>query len=250
VRVLEADPDLAEDLDEADLPAATAELIAPAIDVEWRRRSGRWGPGASERLLGLLVVDGLLMREIDLLGTFSAEVLGHGDVIWPWDVDGGYALPPGTEVHWTLLRPTRLAVLGPDFVQRASRWPCIVTRLAARSQRRARTLALQDAITNLKHVETRVLILFSHLAERFGRVCPAGVRIDVPLTHEMLAKLVGATRPSVTTALGGLAERGLLTRDEAGIWQLRADATASLGPLPVGPETGLRANGEGPAAAT
>jgi CRP/FNR family transcriptional regulator, cyclic AMP receptor protein len=220
VRVLEADPDLAIDLDEEQTRAAREELVAPVIEVEWKQQSGRWGPSEDHNLLGLLVVDGVLLRETRLLGTFSAELLGHGDLLAPWDVDGGYTLPPTTEVCWTRLAPIRLAVLSPDFVRRACRWPTILTRLAGRSMRRARTLALQDAITNLKHVETRLLAQFSHLAERFGRVGPGGIGIRLPLTHEMLAKLVGATRPSVTTALGSLADRGVLTRDEGGVWLL------------------------------
>ena len=243
MRVLEADPDLGTDLDEAQTRAATVELIAPVLHVEWTRQEGCWGPSEDENLFGLLVVEGMLMREIALLGSCSAEILGPGDISWPWDIDGGYALPAGTEVCWTALAPTQLAVLDPDFVSRASGWPTVITRLSARATRRARTLALQDAITNLKHVETRLLVQFSQLAERFGRVGPSTIAIPVPLTHEMLAKLVGAARPSVTTGLGRLSERGFLTRDDAGTWQLHHDAAAALEPLPVGPETSLQANG-------
>ena len=63
-------------------------------------------------------------------------------------------------------------------------------------------------VTNLKHVETRIVI-------------------DLPLTHELLAKLVGAARPSVTTALGGLADRGLVARDGRA-WVLSHESLHSL----------------------
>ena len=43
-----------------------------------------------------------------------------------------------------------------------------------------------------------------HLAERWGRVHPDGVVIPLPLNHQRLADLVGAHRPSVTTAMGEL----------------------------------------------
>jgi DNA-binding IclR family transcriptional regulator len=43
------------------------------------------------------------------------------------------------------------------------------------------------------------------------------------LTHETLAGLVGAQRPSVTTALRALERRDLVRRAEAGGWLLLGD---------------------------
>jgi CRP/FNR family transcriptional regulator, cyclic AMP receptor protein len=156
-------------------------------------------------------------------------------------VDGEFDLPVPAEVHWTVLAQTEVAILDAAFVRRAGRWPDILARLTGRVVRRARALALNEAITNLKHVETRLLVLFWHLAERWGRVGPDGISISMPLTHEMLAKLVGATRPSVTTGLGRLAARGLLVRQSDGVWQLRHDSSEALEPLPVDAETKLPA---------
>ena len=63
--------------------------------------------------------------------------------------------------------------------------------------------------------------------------------MPVPLTHEMLAKLVGATRPSVSTALSQLAARGLLVRENREVWRLCPDSREALAPLPVQPDTRL-----------
>jgi hypothetical protein len=62
-------------------------------------------------------------------------------------------------------------------------------------------------------VDVRVLAFLWHLAERFGVVVPGAVRINVPLTHSVLARLVGARRPTVTTALQRLLQLGYLQRD-------------------------------------
>jgi CRP/FNR family transcriptional regulator, cyclic AMP receptor protein len=239
-RVLELDPDLGLDLDPSAMSAATAGLVAPVARIDWTSRRGRWGPGRPQGHLGLLVLDGLLLREVQLLGTFSAEVLGEGDLLRPWDVDGEFATPIPASVHWTVLTPVEVAVLSAGFMRRASRWPDVLARLTGRAVRRAKGLALHDAMTNLKHVETRLLVQFWHLA-RWGRVRPETIFTPVPLTHEMLAKLVGATRPSVTTALGRLAVRGLLTREPSGGWLLRQDADEALEPMPVQAETALSA---------
>jgi CRP-like cAMP-binding protein len=51
------------------------------------------------------------------------------------------------------------------------------------------------------------------LARRHGRVVPDGVRIDLPLTHELLAQTVRSARETVTLALGDLERDGFLARD-------------------------------------
>jgi hypothetical protein len=65
--------------------------------------------------------------------------------------------------------------------------------------------------------------LFWHLAERWGRVSGDGVIVPLALTHRILGQLVGARRPTVSTALSELAEREELTRRPDGSWLLRGD---------------------------
>jgi hypothetical protein len=57
-------------------------------------------------------------------------------------------------------------------------------------------------------------------ADRFGRVCPDGIVFSLPVTHELLGRLVAARRPTVSLALAGLAEAGSLRRREHGDWVL------------------------------
>jgi hypothetical protein len=143
------------------------------------------------------------------------------------------------DVDWTVLTRCDVAILNSRFVRRAGHWPDVLARLTGRAVGRAKALALHDAVTNLKHVETRLLVQFWHLAERWGRVGPDSISIPVPLTHDMLAKLVGATRPSVTTGLGRLATRGLLSREPDGQWRLSHGSREALAPLPLQPDTRL-----------
>jgi hypothetical protein len=70
-------------------------------------------------------------------------------------------------------------------------------------------------------------------------VSPQGVRLPLALPHRTLATLVGARRPSVTTALSGLSRDGLVERTEDG-WLLHGDPTEVLperlhSPLPTAP---------------
>jgi CRP/FNR family transcriptional regulator, cyclic AMP receptor protein len=216
---------------------ARAGLLARLVELEWVTEKGEWAPTAPPGHLGLLIINGLLLREVQLLGTPSAEVLGQGDLLRPWDIDGDPGLPFGAEIRWTVLSPVTVAALDAAFLRRAARWPEVLAALVGRAVARAKSLALQDTITNLKHVETRLLVEFWHLAERWGRVGAERISLVMPVTHEMLAKLVGATRPSVTTALGRLAERELLLRDAEGVWLLSPDIPRLLESISSQPET-------------
>ena len=72
-------------------------------------------------------------------------------------------------------------------------------------------------------MDRRLKALFWHLAERWGRVSGDGVIVPLALTHRILGQLVGARRPTVSTALTELAEREELTRRPDGSWLLRGD---------------------------
>jgi CRP-like cAMP-binding protein len=59
-------------------------------------------------------------------------------------------------------------------------------------------------------------------------VTPAGVQLSVPLTHELLARIVGARRPTVTSALRNLRADGLVTRGPGGSWLLHGEPPGRL----------------------
>lgn len=77
---------------------------------------------------------------------------------------------------------------------------------------------LAVAIALEPRVDRRLLLKLHQLGERFGRVTPQGVRLDLHLTHQQLADMVGAVRESVTIALGKLVQNDELTIDNRTIW--------------------------------
>lgn len=70
---------------------------------------------------------------------------------------------------------------------------------------------LAVAIALEPRVERRILLKIRQLAERWGRVTPRGVRLDLRLTHQELADMVGAVRESVTIGLGSLAKQKVIS---------------------------------------
>jgi len=222
VRVLEEDPELAAGLDPTSVQLATRHAIA-AVEII---APGTWEPtlpadgGAGS--LGLLVLDGLLMRDVLVAQATCTELIGRGDLLRPWDWERD-VLTIKPVITWTALQPVRLAVLDRRITAVMGRWPELVSAVVARAVRRSFELATNQATSHLTRVDARLELLFWGLADRWGRVGRNGVVLELPLTHQVLGRLVGAQRPSVTTALSDLSRRGLVERREDGAWILRGE---------------------------
>lgn len=225
VRVADAFPEILEELDGEQALSARRHLVAELLEIP----SGTWAPPPEIRRspghLGLLVLDGFLTRDVVLDSTLATELVGNGDIIRPSDHDGQDA-PVPFDIVWQVIEPARMAVLDRGFARAAMNWPEAMEVLFRGAVRRAQSLAIGLAVSNIRRVDQRLLSLMWYLADRWGRVTPDGVRVPLRLTHQTLGRLVGAQRPSVSTALGQLAEEGLLTRAPDGSWLLHGEAPA------------------------
>jgi CRP-like cAMP-binding protein len=219
--LLDLDPDLGADLDDGRREAARRHLAVRLARVE----KGEWRPEAdafgAQGGVGLFVVDGFAVRRVQLAHRAAAELLGPGEILRPWQDDGEHAHYPFAAT-FQILRPLTLAVLDRSFRVRVGAVPEVVGALFARVTERARLLAGNLVVAQLPSVEDRVLVVLWHLADRFGRVRRDGVLLPVNLSHEIIGTIVGARRPSVTSAVGRLTARGLVARDPAG-WLLLGD---------------------------
>jgi hypothetical protein len=92
-------------------------------------------------------------------------------------------------------------------------------------------LAADQAISQRPRVEDRLVALFWHFADRWGRRRSADIAIDLPLTHEALGRLIGARRPTVSLGLRQLSDDGLLRR-EGDSWVLSIASVEALGGTP------------------
>lgn len=210
--VLDADPELGDRLTREEFEAARRGLAARVIALE----PGAWHPDEvwsrdEHPALGLLVLDGLMTRELSVAGRPSTELLGAGDLLRPWDYDGDIGMMQ-FPASWVVAARMRIAILDERFLLAASRWPAVVDELCTRMVRRSRWLSFRLAMKEIMRVEGRLLVLLWAMSERWGVVTPRGVHLRLKLTHEALGKLAGARRPSVTTALGALAEAGEIER--------------------------------------
>lgn len=220
-----------------DLDPSLGQALSPALRTQVRPwlvvrvcalPRGPW-PGALESrdgMMGLLVLDGVLARNVSLGRIAYPELLGPGDLLRPWAPDGNGRLLR-IEVDWQIIEPCRVALLDRRFAGLVGRWPELVNELLGRALSRARELDFNMAIAQLPLLELRLLALLWHLAERWGRPTGDGVLVPVRLTHSLLGALVMGRRPSVSTALRELAMRGLVTRCEQG-WMLHGAPPSDL----------------------
>lgn len=225
-RILELDPELGLRVPAAEISRAKEELVASVLTLP----TGLWEVphGESSRgRLGYLVLEGLLARDITVAGRTATELLGDGDLVQPWLAHRDEGLVR-YRVAWNVLMPVRLAVLDDEFGRSLARWPQALSTLLERAVRRTHRMSIHEALLQLSPVETRLLVLFWHLAERWGHVTPAGIALRLRLPHALLGQLVGCRRASVTTGLQHVYASGALARRPDGTWLLTGDPPDEL----------------------
>jgi len=218
--ILREDPDLADVLPPTQRERATAECIARTMQI----RAGSWDGEPIGNLtggIGLLVLDGLLLRRVGVDGRYGGELLGAGDLLRPWQGEDAHPAVPRT-IGWRVLKPTRVAILDRGVAHRMAHFPELTGRLVERALERSRNLSLLIAIVHQPRVEVRLQILLWHLAERWGQVRPDGIALHMHITHSLLADLIAAQRPTVTTAMSELTRRQVIVPINGG-WALRGE---------------------------
>ena len=225
--LLDADPDFQWGLGAGAVDAARRAVVLP----RWRLGAGPWQPPESAPwpapVTGVVVLEGVMARDVALADRVATEFLGPGDVVDPWGVPGDN-LP--CEVRWHAYEPVTLAGLDARFALAARRWPTLALILQRKLGERADRLAGQAAVLQLPRVEDRVVAVLWHLAERFGRVRGDGVLVPFKLSHQLIGQLVGARRPTVSLAVKHLNDAALVLRSDDGGWLLAAASRDVLAP--------------------
>jgi hypothetical protein len=224
-QVLREDPELAQAVGPVERGRAIEECVARTMHLA----RGRWniqGATAMHAGIGLLVLEGLLLRRVGIDGRFGAELLGEGDLLRPWQGEGNEPALAAT-TGWRVLAPIRLALLDEQVERRFAAFPSLIGCLVGRALERSRNLSINMAIVHQARVNVRLHMLLWHLAERWGRVGTEGVILPLGLTHTVLSDLVAARRPTVTSSLSELARQGLV-RPFADGWLLAGDPPGEL----------------------
>jgi len=129
-------------------------------------------------------------------GTFvTLGIWGPGDVV-------GSILTKADPYQIECLTPVEATLLP------QSRWHEATQAMISHIQRSQQLLE----ILHSRSVELTLLRLLTWLANRFGHGIQEGQLIDLRLTHQEIAELIGATRVTVTRVLNDFERRGIIQR--------------------------------------
>jgi hypothetical protein len=206
IALLRVDPGLRAAVPLGDRPLAERALIVAVqrLDDFTHSPEARGGEEHS-RHLGL-IVRGIVVHDVMLAGRVSTTLLGVGDVIARPGRSPSDPVP--CRLRWSSGSDAQVAVLGRRFHAASRHWPGLMRVVLGRMADQLDTSATRAVFLSLPRVEDRVLAVLWQLATRWGTPDEAGVTLRLSLTHELIGRLAGARRSTVSLALADLAADG------------------------------------------
>ena len=186
-------------VDELFATAPRAELPGGAV------RSVSSLPGAQ----ALVVEEGFVVVRATDPASSRGIVICHGGP--------GRFLPVVLPSHELVaLVDSRLTVITVDIYERLLELPdaaqVLLGGLEAIVRQQQRTIVALASSHHLDRLREKLL----QLAEDHGRVARDGVLLQLPITHELLAEMIGSARETVTRAVDALEQNGFLRRQDRG----------------------------------
>ena len=181
-----------------------AELLARATAVEVRPGKPYFQASFPTEVL-LVVEEGFVVVRATVPGMSRSVITCVAGA-------GGILVPPTSEEALFALEHSRLTVISAETMDQLLRVPAVAQSVV---RQLTSTLAQkQEAMANFastRHLE-RVRRKLLQLGRSYGHVVRDGVRIDFPVSHALLAEMIGSSRETVTRALDELHRRGFVAR--------------------------------------
>jgi CRP-like cAMP-binding protein len=154
----------------------------------------------------LLVEEGLVLVSASNRGSprrIVVSLAGPGSVL----------LPPGVHERLEALADARVTLVPTGSDGRLLQIPAAAIAIVNDIKG-----GLRDSRKSLAHFGShrhtdRVRLKLIQLARNYGKVGTEGLVLDLPLTHELVADMVGSTRETVTRALAQLAHDGIILHE-------------------------------------
>jgi len=126
---------------------------------------------------------------------------------------GAVLLPPESGEGLRVLEDAVVLAVPPEMRDRLLAIPAaaqvVVDALAATLRQKTRTIANLSSFHHVDRLRSKLV----QLAQDHGRVGRDGVRLDLRLTHDLLAEMIGSARETVTRALEELDREGFVVRE-------------------------------------
>ncbi len=202
----------------------------------WRLDQLEETSGVRGAVVGFIVLSGAATINVTISRRSCVRLITEGELVL---LDGREVDSIPLEWSWSILESACLALLDARLQIIGRRWPQLMTAILQRGAQQTRHGLLQQAIGQLPRVEHRLLALLWSIADRRGVVRGEGVWVELPVTQETLAQMIGARRPTVSLGLKRLVEEGHITAREGG-WLLHRSSLAQFADAAPG-----RASGDG-----
>jgi CRP/FNR family transcriptional regulator len=148
-----------------------------------------------------------IFRNAAFVRDVTLGLAGRGDVLAPGAAFGDRSAETGAEA----LSEGHVLLLSADaWNRRADAAPELNLKLAASVGRRVTRLQRKLEELSRAGVEARVAASLLDLANDYGVPGAGGIRLDVPLSQEDLARLAGTTRETCSSTVAEFARRGLV----------------------------------------
>jgi CRP/FNR family transcriptional regulator, cyclic AMP receptor protein len=185
--------------------AQVDEILAACATLALRVGATR-GAGRIPDAALLVVEEGLVLLSSARAGSsrrMAVTLATSGEVL----------LPPTADEHLEALEDSWLTVVSPAALAAlhcvAGASALVVDALVEALRERQETIGNFASVRHVERVREKLL----QLARAHGKVVPDGVRLDLPLTHELVGEMVGSARETVTWAFAQLAREGFARRE-------------------------------------
>jgi CRP/FNR family cyclic AMP-dependent transcriptional regulator len=139
----------------------------------------------------------------------TLAILGPGEVFG----EGAFTAGAVHEQEAEALETSLICVMTASALQALlDRKPTLAFRVLQNLSQRKRLLERKIADLVFKDVPTRLAETLLELGEGYGQPCAHGFALELVITQQDLADLIGATRPVVNAALKQFQRRGLISR--------------------------------------
>ncbi len=177
--------------------------------------------------------DGIFLIESGLIRTFYTSPSGReitlaywapGNIVGTPDIfDGGTHVWSGVAVS----RSDVLAFDGQDLRKLVEQVPAFAIGVIEALSFKGKCISMLVQMLGTRSVSERLTAVLCTLGELYGVRERDAITIGPPFTHEVLAKMVGASRQWVTITLNRLQKRGILRISKRHIVIVRADLLRS-----------------------
>ncbi len=193
-----------------EIPADDMEELARVTRMELaKKKETIFLPGESSQQVYLLKTGRVKISRISEEGReLTIALLGPGEIFGELEILEGSARDTIAET----MEDSQLCVIQKEqFLSLIRKRPELSFRLTKLIGLRLRRIESRVEDLVFRDVPSRLAHLLLQLSEEYGKATPEGILLDIKITHQEMANLIGSIRETVSATLGEFKKEGLIT---------------------------------------